>query len=648
MRWFRLSFVLILATGGVAQARPTPTRVLARQTITDEQGLCARSRVACGQIMRPIDPSGAIRGMIVIAYARYEHWGSGPASSTIVAQEGGPGLSSLGSFSSYKALYAPLLRDHDLVVIDARGTGRSAAIDCQPLQDALLPTSENVGACGRALAEAADDYGTGLAVEDMIAVLDRLGVRTFDYYGDSYGTFLGQTLAARYPHRLRSMVLDGAYPVIGESPWYPHAGELVRAGFNLACERAPYCATLPGTSLGRIAALLQQLRQKPINGVAPDANGLPRRVMVDPVTLGLTLYGSFGLPTYRDLDAASRATKAGDVVPLLRLIAENETGEYGPAGPPSAYSRGLFAASVCMDAPAIFDLTAPPALRKSQRDDAIAQKKADDPGIYGPLTIDEFASVPIDYSYLNLCLEWPFRKPPYRPGHPIPTGASFTAAPTLVINGELDMLTPPADGAVVAGQFPNARQLVIANSFHVDALGDVDDCTQNIVRRFTASLHAGDVTCATQVKPVRLTPFFALKATDAIPATATAGNVASSRELSLASAAMQTASDAIARWYINYSGNDVGLRGGKWSYVQNGAIVNFMLDGARWSKDLAVTGSIRWNQADGAIAADLTIAADEGSQGRIRGRWNDHQSYSPAHLSGVIDNHTLRAMMPAP
>lgn len=209
MKWFGFSLLSVLLVAGLAQARADPARTLARQAMTAEQGLCGRARITCGQLMRPIDPSGAIQGSLSIAYARYTHWGPGSAKGTIVAQEGGPGLSSLGSFSSYSALYAPLLRDHDLVVVDARGTGHSGAIDCLPLQNARLPTSENVGACGHTLGEVADYYATGLAVEDVIAVLDKLGVRKFDYYGDSYGTFFGQTLAARYPQRLRSMVLDG-------------------------------------------------------------------------------------------------------------------------------------------------------------------------------------------------------------------------------------------------------------------------------------------------------------------------------------------------------------------------------------------------------------------------------------------------------
>jgi hypothetical protein len=161
-------------------------------------------------------------------------------------------------------------------------------------------------------------------------------------------------------------------------------------------------------------------------------------------------------------------------------------------------------------------------------------------------------------------------------------------------------------------------------------------------------LQTGDVSCAEDVKPVRLTPFFALHAADAIPAVALPGNAASERERALASAALQTASDAIARWYVNYSGTDLGLRGGTWRYSQDGAVVHFMLDGARWARDLAVSGSIRWNQTDGVIDADLKLVADDGARGQVTGRWNDHRSYAPAILSGMLDGHALRASMPAP
>ncbi len=632
----------------LAHAAPAP-----REGDPDQEaglpGVCQRAHVTCGSLRRPIDPKGRAPGTIDIAYAVYRHWRSGPAAGTIVAQEGGPGLSSLRSFSSYHALYEPLLGDHDLIVVDARGTGNSGAIDCAPMQRAWKITIDNAGQCGASLGAAADYYGTGLAVEDMIAVLDRLGVTTFDYYGDSYGTFFGQVLAARYPDRLRSVVLDGAYPVIGESPWYPHAGEAMRRGVNLACRRSTYCAALPGSSLERVTALAQSVRAKPVTGQAPDANGLTRTVTADPTSLGLTLYiGLSGWPTFKDLDAAARAHARGDDKPLLRLIAENETGELGPGGAAKAYSRGLFTANVCQDDQTVYEMNASFAERLAARDEAVADKAAENPGLYRPLTIDEFLRVPIDISYVNLCLRWPTDGPPYPPGQPIPREARFTKAPVLVINGELDMLTPVADGAVVAAQFPHGLQVVMANSFHVDALGDVDDCAASIVRRFTATLTTGDTACAPRIKAVRLTPFFPLKAEQALPAAPMSGNAADRRERALASAALQTAADAIARWYVNYSGTDQGLRGGTWKWTQDGAIVRFTFLATRWAPDLAVSGAASWNQGNGAIAANLTFAADDGAAGQLAARWNDRDDARAATITGAVDGRALRAMMAPP
>ena len=84
--------------------------------------------------------------------------------------------------------------------------------------------------------------------------------------------------------------------------------------------------------------------------------------------------------------------------------------------------------------------------------------------------------MPLDTSVIDLCLKWPMSNPPYPPGQPIPPNMPFTSAPTLVINGELDTLTAPGGGAIVASQFPNAHHIVVANSFHVDAIYDSDDC----------------------------------------------------------------------------------------------------------------------------------------------------------------------------
>jgi pimeloyl-ACP methyl ester carboxylesterase len=636
MRTAWLALLCVLFAAG-ATAKPLPAG--------DHK--CPKKAI-CGSLLRPLDPSGKVKGQLAIAYRLYPHTDpNAPLKETIVAQEGGPGFATLRSSYGYLVLFAPLRADHDVLMIDARGTGPTA-INCASVQHSPVRTPHDIGDCGRSLGRAADFYGTRLAAEDMAAVLDALNIQTIDYYGDSYGTFFGQVFSAMYPNRLRAVVLDGAYPVIGETPWYSHAGEVVRKGFDEACQRAPYCASLKGSSLQRIRDLVKSVSAAPITGRATDAEGRIRTVTADPGSVGNTLYdGTEGPVIYRDLDAAARALFDNhDTKPLLRLIAESN-GNEDPT-PPHDYSYGLFSAVSCMDYQQIYDMNSTPAQRRAQRRVAIAGERESDPKVYDPLTIDEFQTVPQDISVLNLCIDWPMRNPPYTPGAPIPDGDAFTQAPTLVMNGELDMLTTAAEGAIVAAQYPHAQQVVVANSFHVDAIDDYDDCAQEIVRHFVENLDAGDTSCAANINAVRLVPFFAVHAADALPGTPRDANTTSPRQLAIVSAAVQTAGDVIARWNINYGGKGLGLRGGAWSYTQPGLVARWTLNGVRWTKDLAVSGSAMWDQKDGAIRTHLTFTDRDGEAGELTATWNDRDHDAAATVKGTIGKRVVDATMPAP
>ncbi len=81
--------------------------------------------------------------------------------------------------------------------------------------------------------------------------------------------------------------------------------------------------------------------------------------------------------------------------------------------------------------------------------------------------------------------------------------------PTLVLSGELDSITTPAEGAIVARHFPRSRQIRVANSFHVTADGDTDDCAVRILRRFVRTpSHWPRHACAAAVPPVRAMGIF--------------------------------------------------------------------------------------------------------------------------------------------
>jgi pimeloyl-ACP methyl ester carboxylesterase len=581
---------------------------------------------------------------IQITYRLYKHRDQTmPRTGVIVAQEGGPGFSTFGSASGYLTLFDPLRKDRDILMVDARGTGASRAIACPSVQRSPIRKTADIAACGRYLGRTANYYGTRLAAQDMAAVLDTLHIEKIDYYGDSYGTFFGQVFSALYPDRLRSVVLDSAYPVIGETPWYFHAGEVVRQGYEDACKRAPSCAALPGSSMDRIRKLVRFLQNHPIRGRAPDGEGRVHSVAVTSAMIGQILFdGTNGPINHRELDAAARAWfDDHDAAPLVRLTSENLANEF-PQNPKS-YSYGLFAAVSCIDYQQIYDMNSPVAARHAQRDAAITERQKAYPLTYDPLTFEQFQKVPLDISVLNFCIDWPKAPAPYAPGHPIPEGAKFTDAPTLVLNGELDMLTTAAEGAVVTAQYPQGRHLVIANSFHVVAVDDVSACGQQIVRHFIETLHADNTSCAGKVAPVRLVPKFVLHSVDALPAAAEAGNEADAQDRAIGSAAVQTAADVLARWFVNYGGKGLGLRGGSWSFDQPGQVGRYTLKNVRWSADLPVSGKIIWDQRDGAISADLTFR-----RSHIVATWNDRDTNGVASLSGDVDGRKLVASMPAP
>ena len=143
-------------------------------------------------------------------------------------------------------------------------------------------------------------------------------------------------------------------------------------------------------------------------------------------------------------------------------------------------------------------------------------------------------------------------------------------------------------------------------------------------------------------------PFFPLLAAQAIPAVPGSGNSANAHELALVSAAVQTAGDVQARWYVNYSGSDSGLRGGTWTWTQPDEVASFTLNAVRWTTDLAVSGSMVWDQISGVVRAELRFTADDGTSGTVSAIWNDQQSQLAAQLTGTVAGQTVAASMPAP
>jgi pimeloyl-ACP methyl ester carboxylesterase len=615
---------------------------------------CPRVSAYCGHIDRPLDPTGAIPGSISIHFEYYPHTAPGDSAGTLVATEGGPGYAATESRADYLALFKPLRRERDFVLMDNRGTGGSGAIGCPKLQTAEKWTIELIGACGRSLGARADLYGTALATDDLAELLTRLRAGRIDLYGDSYGTYFEQVFALRHPGMLRSIVLDGAYPLDGpDYAWYPSYAAAMREKFNLACRRSAACNAIPGSSIEHIQAALERLRADPFPARAADSDGQERAFAASASQLATVMFASApALATAREIDAAARAFAAGDRAPLLRLMAETASAvdSRDPTANPAVWSAGLSAAVMCHDPPQIFDMRLEPHARTADRDRALADRRRAAPNTYAPFTIDEFRGMPLDYSFLDQCIEWPVATAAHPASEVTALDAPYPDVPALVISGEFDDITTPTDGAAVAAAFKHGRQVLIANSFHVNALPRArSPCAAGIVRRFIATLDPGDVGCAAQVLPLRLVPRFALHIEELEPARPLAGNLASELELRAAGAAVMTAGDVLVRARSNSSGHGVGLRGGSSEISARPRSTRIVLRGVRWTSDLAISGTVeREREPPGATAAHLWIDGPGGMAGRLEVRWQDEAPDARAEIQGAIDGTRIEAEIAAP
>lgn len=590
----------------------------------------------CGRIEVPLDPRHLELGTTHVGFIRYPHRRDDlPSLGTIVAVEGGPGYSTIASRWWYRHLYNPLLGRRDLLLVDLRGTGRSDAVNCPELQSYVGPWKQLVMRCGQELGPLAERYGSAFAAADLVTLLDALGIDRIDLYGDSYGTFFGQTFAIRYPERVRTLTLDGAYPVAGEDPWWRDTNRAIAVAFRAVCERDPACAATGRDPMATIGRLAERLRRGAIGGRAPDADGRIRSVRVTTDALiGLVVSSATNFTIYRELEAAARAAMRDahpDAAPLLRLVAESFW--HWGAGDIHTYSEGLAQATGCNDYPQLWDITAPLVDRPAQYAEALEALRRGDPDAFAPFRVNEWTnSSSVLYTS---CIRWP-SPAEHVPAKPV--DSPYPDMPTLVLDGDLDSLTSPEGAQTVASTFPNATYVEVANMTHVSALGDLRGCASAIVLRFVRTQDPGDTSCAANYPPVRTVGRFPLVA---------AGVEASSTARRAGIVAAATVADVMARWWNMGGTSGVGLRGG--SFQTHGyREPRFHFASTRWVEDVAVTGVASWDRPSGRVVAVLELSGPGLPTSTLRLRWNTFHPLRPALVIGTVGGMRVRLRVPAP
>ena len=185
----------------------------------------------CGELVVPLnyrEPQGAT---IALAVARVPVPDPAARLGSLFINPGGPGEPAFEELPIlYAALPAALPARFDIIGFDPRGVGESAPVHCfaSPEESAVFFAAEPRVPVGpdeeAALRRSYEDLARGcgernaavlphLSSANVARDLDRLrqavGDPRWNYWGVSYGTYLGATYANLFPDRIRAMLLDG-------------------------------------------------------------------------------------------------------------------------------------------------------------------------------------------------------------------------------------------------------------------------------------------------------------------------------------------------------------------------------------------------------------------------------------------------------
>jgi pimeloyl-ACP methyl ester carboxylesterase len=668
-----------LLAPGLTQAAANPASItLGSQTLTE----CGTAPLSyCGSLSVPLDYGVPTGPHISIAYAWYPATApvNGQASGTVVPVEGGPGYpsiesvsySSLGHQSGYSAMYGDLLHHWNMLAIDNRGTGKSSPLSCHALQRFAGPTGtaafqQATALCAEKLnhhwrypdgswVHASDLFTSTPAAEDMAGVIEALGLSKVDLYGDSYGSFFAQVFANHFPNLVHSVVLDSTYQADGRlDPLYRSTIESMPAAFDAACDRWQACsqaATVPAWS--QIEELATSLREQPISGVVPGPTGARERIEMNVVGLvDLLSDAAEDTQIYRSLDAAAGAALNPlnpDPLPLLRLYAqrEYEDEDYFQL-PIREYSVELYLAVSCLDYPQLFDMGATSAVREAEFQALEARISS---ATFAPFGPNEWMAQDENTEAYSACIGWP--SPTVAQPPTTRELALFPATlPVLVLGGEFDTWTPPRDVPKVLAEIGGKSQFVeLANSTHVVGEGDTP-CGDALVQQFVADPGATlNTSCAAAVPPIHAVGVYPAELSEQPPLEASAPSGATPEELQLASAAVATAGDAVAREQAIEYKLDHGLFGGTVRATHSGSVLTLSHD--QLIQGVAISGTVTLASSpaeDGGetVLAEVVAKVRGEPSGSFTATWTTAGADALATVSGKFKQQIVAGSMPAP
>ena len=389
---------------------------------------------------------------VVVLRAR----GNSPKPDPLFLLAGGPGQAASEAFGPILTRFGGIANERDIVMVDQRGTGRSGPLDCEEEEGLAAQLREGslermAKLCVTTLSKERDltKYVTPVAADDLDEVRAALGYQRINLLGVSYGTRLALVYARRHPDSVRSIVIDGVAPTDMAIPAsFAVDGQRALDGVLRACHEEEPCRRAFGDLRSHLKAYLSVLASEHAQmQVRHPRSGKPLSLSVSRAVITQLLRGFLYAPELVALFplTVQRMTEGRYQSFIAQTVTLGEAAQ-------EEMSHGLFLSVVCAeDLPRI--------------DEALLS--GSDGTMIGRAIVQELR---------DACAFWP--RAELDPGYARPTKSK---APTLILSGELDPVTPPRWGEHVLAHLPNGRHVVVPEAGHGVSMRG---CLPSVIRDF--------------------------------------------------------------------------------------------------------------------------------------------------------------------
>ena len=423
-------------------------------------------KARCGTLERLEDPDDPDSEVLALFVAVVPALTLEPEPDPFVPIAGGPGQASSEFYAAYSQAFEMVRRNRDIVLLDQRGTGRSAPMECESDDEIIVGQSSReetiaeTEECLRNLPHDPRFFTTSVAVRDLEALRIALGSPQFNLYGISYGTRVAQHFLRRYPDSTRTVVLDGVVPPqIALGPAIAIEAQNALDAIFDRCAESSDCALAFPDIRENFERLRDSLDEEPLTV------NLPNPVTGEPQAL------TFGR---QEMAAALRllSYRPSSVAVMSLLINEALEGNFAPLAAQflmvsdnmsDAINIGMHNAVVCTE-------DAPYFAGENVARDAL------DASYIGPVQLDALEAI---------CSVWPAGV--LDEAFKVPVDGDV---PVLLLSGEADPITPPRYAELAAVDLGNARLLTGKKQGHGLA---PRGCVPNIIADFVVAADASDL-----------------------------------------------------------------------------------------------------------------------------------------------------------